>query len=147
MIENYCVRTFCLHEFRKWRQFAMEKSHVWRLRRIWSSYRNPTQSCCNLFFISHLIHKYRLTHLPLVPHICVSESGQHGLSPFRRQVIIWTNAGILSIRPLGTNFSEILIKIRNVSFTKMHLKISSTTRWLYCPGGDELRWYYSTKRE
>ena len=30
----------------------------------------------------------------------------NGLSPVRRQVIIWTNAGILSIRPLEANFSE-----------------------------------------
>ena len=31
--------------------------------------------------------------------------------PGRRQAIIWSNAGILSIGPLGTNFSEIVIKI------------------------------------
>ena len=35
----------------------------------------------------------------------------NGLSPGRRQAIIWTNAGILLIEPLGTNFSEILIEI------------------------------------
>ena len=29
--------------------------------------------------------------------------------PTRHQAIIWANAGLLSIRPLGTNFSEILI--------------------------------------
>ena len=33
--------------------------------------------------------------------------------PFRRQAIIWTNAGLLSIGPLGTYFSELLIKIPN----------------------------------
>ena len=31
----------------------------------------------------------------------------NGLSPDRRQVIIWTNAGLLLIEPLGTNFNEI----------------------------------------
>ena len=40
---------------------------------------------------------------PLVPHICVRESGQHcadnGLSPIRRQAIISTNAGLLSFEP------------------------------------------------
>ena len=36
----------------------------------------------------------------------------NGLSPGRRQAIIWTNAGILLIGPLGTNFSEILIGIQ-----------------------------------
>ena len=35
----------------------------------------------------------------------------NGLSPGRRQAIIWTNAGILLIWTLGTNFSEILIEI------------------------------------
>ena len=35
----------------------------------------------------------------------------NGLSPGRRQAIIWTNAGILSIGSLGTNLSEILIEI------------------------------------
>ena len=49
----------------------------------------------------------------------------NGLSPNRRQAIIWTNAGILFIRPLGINFSEISIEIDIFSFAKMHLKMSS----------------------
>ena len=49
----------------------------------------------------------------------------NGLSPGQRQAIIWTNAGILLIGLLGTNFSEILIKIYAFSFKKMHLKVSS----------------------
>ena len=69
-----------------------------------------------------------LIHLPLVPHICISETCQHssddGLSPIHRQAIILTNAGLLLIGPLGTNFNEILVKIQNFSFTKMHMKIS-----------------------
>ena len=51
-------------------------------------------------------------------HICVDNltiiGSDHGLSPGRRQAIIWTNAGILLIGTLGTNFSEILIGIRNI---------------------------------
>ena len=35
----------------------------------------------------------------------------NGLSPGRRQAIIWTNAEILFKGPLGTNFSEMLIEI------------------------------------
>ena len=42
-------------------------------------------------------------------------------SPGRRQAIIWTNAGILLIGPLGTNFCEILIGIQIFSFKKIHL--------------------------
>ena len=48
-------------------------------------------------------------------HICVSKlaiiGSDNGSSPDRRQAIIWTNAGILLIGPLGTNFSEIIIEI------------------------------------
>ena len=62
-------------------------------------------------------------------HICISKQtiigSDNGLSPGRRQAIIWTNAGILLIGPLGTNFSEISIKIVIFSLTKMCLKVSS----------------------
>ena len=44
-------------------------------------------------------------------HICVSKltiiGSDNGLSPGQRRAIIWTNAEILLIGPLGTNFSEI----------------------------------------
>ena len=70
-----------------------------------------------------------LTHWGRVTHICVSNliiiGSDNGLSPGRRQAIIWTNAGILLIGLLGTNFSEILIEICIFSFKKMHLKMSS----------------------
>ena len=42
-----------------------------------------------------------------------------GLSPGRRQVIICTNAGILLIKPLETNFSEVLIEIHTLSYTRV----------------------------
>ena len=46
-------------------------------------------------------------------HRCVSRlttiGSDNGLSPCRRQAIIWTSVGILLFGPLGTNFSEILI--------------------------------------
>ena len=42
-------------------------------------------------------------------------SSDNGLSPGRRQAIIWTNTGILLIRILGSNFSEILIEIHTFS--------------------------------
>ena len=62
-------------------------------------------------------------------HICVGKQSiidsDNGLSPGRRQAIIWTKAGILLIGPLGTNFSEILIKIQTFSLKKIRLKMSS----------------------
>ena len=35
----------------------------------------------------------------------------NGLSPGRRQAIIWTNTGAFLMGPLGTNSSEILVAI------------------------------------
>ena len=55
-------------------------------------------------------------------HICVSKvaliGADNGLEPGRRQAIILTNAGILLIGPLGTNFNEILVEIHTFSFRK-----------------------------
>ena len=81
----------------------------------------------------------RLTHLPLVPQSVnwVSIGSGNGLSPVQRQAITWTNAGLLSIGPLGTNFSEIWIKTQKFSFMKMHLNLSSAKWRPFCPGGDE----------
>ena len=64
----------------------------------------------------------------------------NGLSPVRRQAIIWTNAGILLIGPLGTNFSAILIGIQAFSFKKLHLKMSSAKWRLFCLSLNELTW-------
>ena len=58
----------------------------------------------------------------------------NGLSPGRRQAIIWNNAGILLIGPLGTNFSEILIEMLTFSFKKMWLKVSSAKWRPFCLG-------------
>ena len=69
-------------------------------------------------------------------HTCVSKltiiGSYNGLSPGRRQAIIWTNAGILLIKSLGTNFSEISIGIQTFSFKKMHLKMSSGKSRPFC---------------
>ena len=77
-----------------------------------------------------------LTHWGRVTHICVSyltiTGSDNGLSPGRRQAIIWTNAGTLLTRPLVTNFSEILIEIHTFSFKKMHLKMSSGKWQPFC---------------
>ena len=83
-------------------------------------------------------YKTTLTHWGRVTHICVSKltiiGSDNGLSPDRRQAIIWTNAGILLIGPLGVNFNEILIKINTFPFKKMHLKMASAKWRLFLLG-------------
>ena len=83
-----------------------------------------------------------LTHWGRVTHICVSDltsiGSDNGLSPGRHQAIIRTNAGILFIRPLGTNFSEFLVEILIFSFKKMRLKVLSAKRRTFCLDLNEL---------
>ena len=79
-----------------------------------------------------------LTHWGRVTHICVGKltitGSDSDLSPGRRQVIIWTGAGILFIWPLGTNFpkSETLIETQRSSFKKMHSKTPSAKCCPFC---------------
>ena len=62
----------------------------------------------------------------------------NGLSPVRCQAITWTNADLLSIGLLGTNFSESWIRILSFSFKKKHLKMLSATMTAILSRGDEL---------
>ena len=112
----------------------------------------PIATCTNIkeltpfgifFQIRHPIyfpqHIYILsTHWGQMTHICVSKltiiGSDNGLSPDRRQAIIWTNTELLLIGPLGTNFSEILIEILTFSFKKMGLKASSAKWRPFCLG-------------
>ena len=81
-------------------------------------------------------------HLTL--HICVNKltitGSDNGLSPGRRQAIIWTNAGILLIGSLGTKFNEILIEMHTFLFKKMYLNMSSAKWRPFCLGLNVLRW-------
>ena len=71
---------------------------------------------------------YVLTHWGRVTHKSVSKltiiGSDYGLSPGRRQAIIWTNTGILLIRTLGTNFSETWSEIHTFSYLEM-----SSAKW------------------
>ena len=77
-------------------------------------------------------------------HICVGNltiiGSDNGLSPGRRQAIIWPNAGILLIGPLGTNFSEIYrnsnIFIQENVFESVFCEIAILSQ-LQCVNGAE----------
>ena len=101
-------------------------NHCWSSCMMWQEHRN------------YMEQAQGLTHWGQVTHICVSEltiiGSDNGLSPGRRQAIIWTNAGIMLIRTLGTNFSEILSEIRAFLFKKMYLNMSSAKWRPFCLG-------------
>ena len=67
-----------------------------------------------IFMFSIITHREgadNLTHWGRMTHISVSKlniiGSDNGMSPDRRQTIIWTNGDLLLIRPFGTNFNEI----------------------------------------
>ena len=65
------------------------------------------------------------------------------MSPVRHQAFIWTNAALLSIGLLGTNFSEIQIWILLFSFKKIHLKCCLSKWGPFCPVGDEVTNFFN----
>ena len=92
--------------------------------------RFSTHTCMLTIIFMWMLRKTdALTHWGRVTHICANKltiiGSDNGLSPGRRQSIIWNNAGILLIAPLGTNFNGILIEIHILSFKKIHLKMLS----------------------
>ena len=137
---SYSAKTFSLY----WNDLLVDmplfawyfihlRKRVWDIHNIWwmkSSFVHDSFLCC-------------LTHWSRVMHICVSNltsiGSDNGLSADWRQAIIWTNAGILLIGTLGTNFDEILIRIQIFSFKKMHLKVSSTKWRPFCLGLNVLK--------
>ena len=68
----------------------------------------------------------------------VSIGSSNGLLPIRRQAIVWTNAGLLSIWPFGTNFSEFFYQYTNLfihenAYENIVCKMASilsTGRWV-----------------
>ena len=128
-------------------EFVIYRLYSWPFSRrvVWNK-GEPFASTCRLrsdtWFRRIFFPAMLLTHWDRVTHIGVGKltiiDSDNGLSPGRRQVFIWTNAGILLIRPLGTNFSEILIGIQIFSFKKMYLKMSSAKWRPICLGLNRL---------
>ena len=81
---------------------------------------------CTLYALICKVYWGRVTHM-CVGKITIIGS-DNGLSSGRRQAIILTNAGLLLIGYLETNFSEIVFGFQTFLFKKMHLKMSSA-KW------------------
>ena len=132
---HHCILLFCHPglQLNKWSNIDCLRSQLDALLRFYGIVPTCARFC-------HTVH---LTHWGRVTHICVVKltiiGSDNGLSPGRRQAIIWTNAGILLIGPLGTNFIEILIGIQTFSFKKIHLKMSSAKWCPFCLGLNVLK--------
>ena len=81
-------------------------------------------------------HDFHLGHCDRVTHICISKltiiGSDNSMSPGRRQTIIWTEAWMLLIWPLETNFGEIWLEIHTFSFKKMNVNMSSAKWRPFC---------------
>ena len=119
-----------------------ENVSIWWRLMIWKDLKARSY-CVTAIQLKRLIFWYPAILVTLiqwgqVTHIFVSKliiiGSDSGLPSGRHQVIIWTNAGILLIRTLGTNFSENLSEISTSSFKKMHLKMSSGKCRTFCLG-------------
>ena len=92
-----------------------------------ASQSTPTQLLCISYLSVEKLYRWNLYNsLKTVFGILFSDLTNN--QKCMCQYIIWTNAGILLIGPIGTNFSEISIGIQTLSFKKMHLKMSSA-KW------------------
>ena len=95
---------------------------------VYSLYKISSWALCDEL-LSGKSHRISLTHWGRVRHICVSKltiiGSDNGLSPGRRQAIIWTNEVIFLIRTFQTHFSDIVSEIHTFSFKKTHFKMSS----------------------
>ena len=74
------------------------KSNVWEIHLRYDNFHLLISSCWCIY----------------APLNWVSIGSGNGLSPVWCQAITWTNADFLSTGPLGTNFSEIQIKMQNL---------------------------------
>ena len=115
-------RCFSLSWFDCWhRHISIASAPV---EQAWAIYVKNTTKPYTLMFhnLSELLLLFCITHWGRVVHICVGKlttiGSDNGLWPGRHQAILWTNAGILLIRPLGTNFN-VLLEILFFSFKKM----------------------------
>ena len=101
--------------------YKLSQVMAWRHQAPWPSSVMP--------YASELIKSLRLTGW--VMHICIVNLTiidlDNGLTPTRRQAIIWTNAGILLIGPQKQT-SVVSTEIHKFSFKKMHLKIWSAKK-------------------
>ena len=123
-----CIKTTCVFQTRS----SQRNMTCYGVTNMEMRYLESTISLRLRWYRFDLYGLMGLTHWGRVTHICVINltiiGSDNGLSPGRRQAIILTNAGILLIRTLGTNFSGIWSKIHTFSFKKMHFKMSSA-KW------------------
>ena len=105
----------------------LKKLHFCIISKIFRFHCTLYSSKLFFFMLLQMIHSFNSMRPRCIYALAtyITIGSDNGLSPIWCQAIIWTNVRVLSIGPMGTNFSEISIKIQTFSFKKMHFKMSS----------------------
>ena len=99
---QWCLVAYTCRQFHmKWPRY-LAFILVWKFTNLWLKRDHPGQ----------WVKDFQTHNNGIIKPIIGSDNG---LSPGWHQAIIWTNAGIWSLRPLGINFSEILLSIQTFS--------------------------------
>ena len=133
--QSLCLKAFIIFKFKsKSLERNLEITTMNLCHRIWQKDVTCISNLFSLSIVIKILNKLRLNYsradLPnslthgteWCIHVSVQRANigsDNGLSPVRRQAIIWINAGILSIGQLGTSFSEFFIEMEIFSFKKM----------------------------
>ena len=122
----------CIPDIFVWKRTAFYTPGHQSQTKIWIAWLSTLPSKWDTF-----THWGRMTHIWFGNLTIIGSD--NGLSPDRRQALIWANAGILLIGPWGTNVNEIVIGIQTFLFKKMHLKMSSAKWRPFCLGLNVLK--------
>ena len=109
---------------------------------LWDVYHHMSCAYCVVFIVycieKTLYNDICITHWTCwgrVTHMVrklAKVGSDNGLSPNRRQAIIWTSVILLLIGSLGTSFRKIWIKIQQFSYKKINLKMLSAKWQPFC---------------
>ena len=80
------------------------------------------------------MHMFNTHHIHAPANWVMVIASGIGLAPIRHQPITWINAWLLSIGLFEIYFSEIWMKMKQSSYNKMPLKMSSAKKATICFG-------------
>ena len=124
-VNDFCIK--CVAPF--WNFILKQQATCLYVSQIWLTYHYDILHWAG--FVDSLIEVVCRIYALITYAIIGSDNG---LSLIRRRTYILSNAELLSIGPLGTNFRENFIEMNTLSIKKIHLKISSVKWWPFCFG-------------
>ena len=151
MTSQWCQRENALLLFYAHGQYFIEKEKLvrgncnkqWPFRDYFDCFYSSKLSVCRRMYKGSCINSHPLSVANMRPWIGSALAQIVACRLFGAKPSYEPELGHCQFGPLGTNWSETLIKIWNLSFKKMLLEILSAKWRPFCPGGDELSYMRS----